>query len=185
MATTDVSALCQAGAAIVALGISVWAVLRQDAGERRAAEAEQRKQNVRAQSLAVAIYPDLLKLDVLVRRSADRVYNEFPKETQQFNTGFIGYLQHTAIDIPPMLDRNVDHLHFLGIPAGATTIQLVSVIWQFNEAVARLANAAAGSGRAPQAVYDDQLGSHLKLLRNILDKALPEVQRVHDAASGD
>src|SRR5271165_585247 len=59
LAKPDLASWLQAFAAIVALGISVWATWRVGAAERK-------RDRLQAHGIAVAIYPELLKLQVTV-----------------------------------------------------------------------------------------------------------------------
>lgn len=58
----DLPAWLQAFAALVAIVISVWASLRVGAAERR-------KDALLAQGISVAIYPEILKLEVSVKQA--------------------------------------------------------------------------------------------------------------------
>src|SRR5208337_1165136 len=126
------TAWLQAAAAIVALGISAWSVQRQVAFERRRNRQEMN-------TLAVAIYPEIVMLKNSIQTVRDRL-----TKLKETNTGLVGQsigaeLQaRSYIAMPPMVERNIDKLFILGDVAGPACIHLARLIIQYHETVEML-----------------------------------------------
>jgi len=168
----------QALAALIALFISVVAIRRTGADERRRARLELR-------GLAVAIYPEIGMLKI----TSQSVRGMLPQIVEQFK-GYVGSsvaatVQNSAsIAVPPMLDRYTDKLFLLGEVAGPACLHLVRMLLQYNQVVEAMA------ARLPSLNYDqwpEALGhieKHLTLLDAIIDKCEHEVKPIHDAVEG-
>jgi hypothetical protein len=119
----------QALAAIVALGISAWAVLRQGAMERRRNRQEMN-------TLAVAIYPEIGMLKISLQTARERI-----TKLRATYAGVVGQsigatLQASAyVGMVPMIERNIDRLYISGDVAGPTCIHLARLIIQHNVTV--------------------------------------------------
>ena len=171
----DLPSWLQAFAAIVALIISVWAALRVGRDERR-------RDKMQALAIAVAIYPELLKLKIALRDSRDRL-----RQLVEVHAGkLVGQsialnIQNERIDIPPMLDRNVDRLFMLGKRAGPSCLQLINVMLQYNAFVDEIAARTAIMNANQWAEGISHLEAHLKLLDGVIDKCEQEVAPMHNA----
>jgi hypothetical protein len=123
------TAWLQALAAIVALGISAWAVLRQGAMERRRNRQEMN-------TLAVAIYPEIGMLKISLQTARERI-----TKLRATYAGVVGQsigatLQASAyVGMVPMIERNIDRLYISGDVAGPTCIHLARLIIQHNVTV--------------------------------------------------
>jgi len=168
----------QAVAALIALGISVVAIRRTGADERRRNLLELR-------GVAVAIYPEIGMLKITSRSVRDWL----PTVKEHFK-GFIGSsiaatVQNSAsIATPPMLDRYTDKLFLLGEIAGPACLSLVRTLTQYNQIVGGIA------ARLPMLNADEwpealsHVDKHLTLLDAIIAKCEHEVKPIHDAIEG-
>ena len=85
------------------------------------------------------------------------------------------------IQLPPMLERNIDKLFLLGDAAGPSCLSLVRFIFQYNETVQRIASEAMMMN-APQRVEAlGQIEKHLTLLDKIVEKCTHEVGPIHNS----
>src|SRR5258708_3422376 len=128
LATRDLPAWLQAFAAIVALVISVVALWQTNAVERR-------RDRMRARGIAVAVYPELLKLCDAVRDTDQGLARLKQRSTTLVGQAIGATVQTGVIAVPYMLERNVDNLYLLGEPAGPACLQLVNVLNQYNALV--------------------------------------------------
>jgi hypothetical protein len=103
LSNNSLPAWLQAFAALVALGISAWAVVRTGAAERR-------RDRLKARSIAVAIYPEFLKLQVLI---ADiPAHLERLKQTERVVGQNVAYkVMGAQLEMPAMVERNIDNLY--------------------------------------------------------------------------
>ena len=171
---TDLPTWLQAFTAVVALIISVVAIWQSNAVERK-------RDRLRAHGIAVAIYPELLKLaDTL------KVTHENFQQLKLRNSALVGQsiasMVHTGtVSIPFMLDRNVDNLYLLGDPACPACLQLVHVLLQYNDLVQDIAARVVmmNAQQWPEAV--DHLDSHLHLISAVVDKSVSGVRPIHDS----
>src|SRR4051794_22544659 len=108
----DLPAWLQAFAAIVALGISVWATLKATAGDKR-------RDRLQSHGIAVAIYPEILKLKVTIQNTRDALAKLKKRNSHLVGQNVSSSVQLPGyIEIPLMLDRNIDRLFMLGDIAG-------------------------------------------------------------------
>ena len=123
-----------AGVLAYAAGRRQARVTRQVADEQIKAAAE--KDRLQAQSIAVAIFPGLINMQVDHERASTIIRDEFPKIMSAPNpiNRFIELAPSLRISIPPLLDRNLDRLYLLG-GAGHELLQLVSFTLEYNDMV--------------------------------------------------
>ena len=170
----DLPAWLQAFAAIVALFISGLA----------AYWAERRRDKLRARSIAVATYPEILKLaDAIddIRRALAQLKKTPPEIVGQS----VAYrVQMLTVPVPPMLERNVDNFYLLDEPAGPACLQLVNILLQYNSLVERNSNrvVSMNAQQWPEALK--QLENRLDLISEVVSKCKAEVQPLHDAIKG-
>jgi len=163
----------QAFAAITALGISVWAALRVGAAERR-------RYRVQTLSIAVAIYPEILKLEVILKDTSERLGNIVSAHAGKLVGQSVGALIHSQqIAIPPMLERNVDRLFMLGEEAGPSCLELVNVLLQYNEFVEAIAGRSMMMDANQWAEGVHELQEHLRSLEGVLAKCERDVGPLH------
>jgi hypothetical protein len=155
---------------LIAVGISVCAIRRQGAAERE-------RNKLRARSIAVATYTDLHKVEGLVQ-NATEARERLAGLMNTSNEVFAEALRRASVPLPPMLARSIDHLYALGEPAGPTCLQLVTTLWQHNEIVEALASMTVKIGRQPMEGYETNLDGHLALLRQVIEKALHDVELI-------
>ncbi len=168
----------QAFAAIVALGISAWATWRVGAVERR-------RDRLQARGIAVAIYPELLKLRVTItdiRSGLTRQQGELGNLAGQ---SVVAGIQSVAlISTPPMIDRNIDRLFVLGNLAGPSCLALVGMLIQYNDFVYQLTSRFTMMAPRQWADALPQLEDHLDLLDKVTEKCEREVKPIHDSIEG-
>jgi hypothetical protein len=179
MKSADWAAIAQAAAAFVALGISVWAVLRQGAAERQ-------RERVRARGIAVAIYPGLLKLDVELRRAHNTLHAPLPNRLEGLSGVQAELITAITVTLPSIIERHYDSLFVLGEPAGSTTIQLVSVLVQYCEMVVTAHQRMREKGFQVEVIQRNikPLKAHVELLRRTVAAAIAEVGPVYDPIKG-
>lgn len=180
---TDWGSLIGGGLALLA-GLIAYIGARQAAAKQVAAMAA--RDRLQAQGIAVAIYPELLKLPTLIdntRKHLDQVIAQLAdKQPGQF---VAGNLQIAAsIMMPPMLSRNIDLLFMLGETAGPACLQLVGLMLQYDtllqDITARMMMLSAGQW----AEGVRHLQEHLTLLDSVVAKCEHEVGPIHDAIGG-
>lgn len=167
------AAWLQAFAAVVALAISVWAVLRTDAEARR-------KDKLKARAVAVAIYSEFLKLKVIVDEMDG--YLDSLKTMERVVGQNVAYrISEAQLTIPAMIERNIDNFYLLGEPAGPAALQFVNMVSQYNGFVQDIAGRVVMMNAEQWPVAVDQLKPHLRFLSQIAEKVATEVKPLHDA----
>jgi hypothetical protein len=165
----------QAFAALVALGISVWAALRSSSATRK---REQLEQN----GLAVSVYPELLMLPTMIQNVREGVSRLKTRDGHLVGQSVAASFRMAAtIDVPPMLSRNVDRLFILGKLAGPTCIQLYRLLLQYNSTVSAMAAALPVMNAEQWKDAVDQLEQHLQLLEKVVATCAHHVAPVHEA----
>jgi len=107
------------------------------------------------------------------------------QDSTLFGQSVMASLQLTAhIQVPPMLERNIDKLFILGDVAGPNCVHLVRLILQYNDAANNIIShiAAMNAEQWPEAVR--HLEEHLALLDKVIEKCEHEVRPIHDAVKG-
>jgi hypothetical protein len=174
----DLASWLQAFAAIVALVISVWAAWRTGAVERQ-------RDLLQARGIAVAIYPEILKLKETAcdtRRDLAQHQSVAGHLVGQSVAATIQGLAH--IDVPPMIDRNIDRLFMLGGTAGPTCLQLVGILYQYNTFVDQLVARMMMMNSEQWNAAVPRLRDHLTLLDQVIEKCEHEVGPLHAAIKG-
>jgi hypothetical protein len=175
MSSPDLPAWLQAFTALVALYISVWAVLRAGAAERQ-------RDRLQAFGIAVAIYPEILQLEVTLNNTRDH----FDLLVEAHSGKLVGQsiaatICNGQISIPPMLDRNVDRLFMLGERAGPSCLHVVNVLIEYNALVAGIAARAVMLNAQEWEDEIDCLRQKLRLLDGAISKCKHEVAPLHRA----
>lgn len=174
----DLPAWLQAFAAIIALGISVWATLKATAGDKR-------RDRLQSHGIAVAIYPEILKLEAIIPSTRDALV-----EFKERNSHLVGQSVSSSvqlkgyIQIPPMLDRNIDRLFMLGNIAGPACLQLVNLLLQYDTLVDEIAARIVSMNVGQWTEAIGHLEQHLILLDGVVAKCKHEVAPLHDSVTG-
>jgi hypothetical protein len=180
---TDWGSLIGGVLALVA-GLFAYVGARQAAAKQVAAVAA--RDRLQAHGIAVAIYPELLKLPQVIegkQKYLDQVVAQLSgKQPGQF---VAGHLQiPAAIALPPMLNRNCDLLFVLGEAAGPECLQLVSLILQYQE---RLETTAAGMMMLNAVDWVEGirgLQELLGVLTGVVARCEQEVRPIYEGVSG-
>ena len=105
------------------------------ANEQIAATAH--KDRLQARGIAVAIYADILELEVTIEKTRMRV-GEIARSFSDRLPGqnIAARVQEAgSIEMPRMLNSNIDLLFMLREPAGSACIQLVTLLFQYDALV--------------------------------------------------
>jgi hypothetical protein len=168
----------QAGAAIVALAISAWAVWWTGAAARRRDRLELR-------GLAVAIYPEILMLKASTHQVRDGIAEMKTRYGTLVGQSVAASLQLTAsIPIPPMMERNIDKLFLLGDLAGPSCLHLIRFLLQYNATVEGIVSRVATLNAEQWIEAVGHLEKHLTLFDDVIDKCEHEVRPIHDSIKG-
>jgi len=164
----------QAVATVLALYLGVWA-------PRRAEQIAQRKERLQARCIAVAIEPDLQYLEVKLdnARGMLEVQSKIPGQVNAI--GFSNLLRSVQLEIPPMLDRNVDQLYLLGESAGPTVLQLVTVALQYNAMIEVASSRCLNEAHVSPRVHANHLLGHITLMDKLIGEAGKEIKPIHDS----
>ena len=165
-------------------GLIAYIGARQAAAKQVAAMSA--RDRLHAQGIAVAIYPELLKLPTVCESTREYLDQVTAQLAENQPGQFVaGNLQLSAsIMMPPMLGRNIDLLFMLGETAGPACLQLVGLMLQYDallqDITARMMMLSAGQW----AEGVRHLQEHLFLLDTVVAKCEREVRPIHDAISG-
>jgi hypothetical protein len=172
------TAWLQAATAIVALCISVWAVWWTGAVARRRDRLELR-------GLAVAVYPDIVMLKTSIQNVRDGLAFLKKRDRGLVGQSVAASLQLTAyIQVPPMIERNIDKLFILGDIAGPSCLHLARLLQQYNALSERIAARVVVLSAEQWVEAADHLEEHLALLDKVVEKCEHEVRPIHDAIKG-
>ena len=172
---------------MIAGGIAYYAGVIQartarDGVDRQLAAAIQRDR-VQARSIAVAISPELLQLEV-THQSASAAINLLPTLPSRTPIQIVADLQDAKIGVPRISDRLTNQLYMLGEPAGPTMLQLLSVIHQYNWLIDRISEQIE---RNPAyynpARHQQDLGGQLRTIGDLIPMAQRETVTLHDEAT--
>ena len=169
------AAWMQGVAALIALGISVYAVRANGADERKRARLELR-------GIVVAIYPEIGMLEVTSRSVRERLNTVQAHYKGQVGQAVAATVQmSTIISVPPMLDRYTEKLFLLGDVAGPSCVHLVRMVLQYNAVADAMASriVAMNADEWPEAI--GHIEKHLDLLDKIVAKCQQELRPLHDA----
>lgn len=160
-------------AGIVAYRGAVKAAERQNAGTMAAADRQidalRRTERLRARGLAIAIYPELLEMQVDVETRFRHVSMGFTPDLAGEREGFLNVM---LLPLLPFMERNIESLYIMESGA-ASLLQIVSVTWQYN----RLVKLSRGNDEL------DSLHGQLTLLKQAIADALREISPLHDEAA--
>ncbi len=163
----------QAVATVLALYLGVWV-------PRRAEQIALRKERLQARCIAVAIEPDLQYLEVRLLKIRGLLDSQTKIVGEVNAISFSNVMKTAEVEIPPMLDRNVDRLYLLGEPAGPTVLQLISVALQYNAMLDQLASRCLTEAHVSPRVYAGHLLGHMTAMEKLIADAGNELKPIHD-----
>ena len=179
----DLPAWLQAAAALIALGLSSWAVLatKRAAVDARLADVEDAR--LRAKIVAAAIVTDL----EIIQGDIDRLKAKFmyPFDLEQIlRDSDAEQIAEAGIKLPPMIERSLPRLHWLGESAGEIMVILVANILGLDRLLGQMdANLKRqGIGRIME--WINVISPHIELLGTTLSKAKHDVGLVHFGPDG-
>lgn len=168
----------QAFAALVALVIGVWSVVWTGNIARN-----RNRQEIRG--VAVAIYPEIAILAEATKAVRGGLIDLKTRYGNLVGQSVGASFQSVAgIDVPPMLDRNIDKLFILGDRAGPSCLQLVRLIIQYNSTVADMSQRIMVMNVEQWKEAVGHLEDHLSLLDQVIAKCEHEVRPIHDSVKG-
>jgi hypothetical protein len=168
----------QAAAATVALVISVWAVLWTSAATRR-------RERLELRGVAVAIYPEIAMLKVTTQNVRLGIAALRERYGNLIGQSVAASLELTTIiQVPPMLERNIDRLFILGDVAGPSCLHLVRFIMQYNATAERIIAHVATLNAEQWLEAVGHIEQHLGLLDKVIEKCEREVKPIHDSVKG-
>jgi len=165
--------------ALVAAAVGAWAAYRVGNAQMTAAEQRDRLQG---RCLAVAIYPELLELEVVHKRAIGMFADKVPKVRRELwpAAETVALIRDVQIDIPPVLFRTLDQLYLVG-EAGPTLLQLISVLLQYNKLVETLPQRDLRDVHA-LALHEQILSGQLSVIGRDIAKAKRLLAHIHDEA---
>jgi hypothetical protein len=166
--------------------IAGWLVYR--AGVRQAREtregvdrqlaADAKSDRLRAYSIAVGIFPELVSIRGDYEKARDVINGEWPKVVTLGATSIVGRIRDARIPLSPLLNRFTGDLHLLG-DAGHSLLQLVSIILQYDGLIDDIALAVERQVDAFNPIsLARSLSNHLETIGERLDEAEHKVAAV-------
>jgi hypothetical protein len=176
-------------AALIGGGMTYRAGVIQAKATRKAANeqiaAAARKDRLQARGIAVAIYSDILELKIIIEKSRTRIIEitrsfsgELPGQNISALVQEVG-----SIEMPRMLNSNIDLLFMLSEPAGPACLQLVSLLFQYDALVKDITSRIVTRNADEWAEKDIRhLEEHLTSLEEVVTKCKNEVQAITTGA---
>jgi len=143
--------------------------------------AAARKDRLQARGIAVAIYSDILELEIITetrRTHVNEITRSFSRRLPGQNIAAL--LQEVGpIDMPQMLNNNIGLLFMLGEPAGPACLQLVSLVFQYDALVRDITSRIVTRHKDEWAATDIQhLEEHVTSLEEVVTKCKNAVQPI-------
>jgi hypothetical protein len=179
---TDLGGLIGGIFALIAGWLAYRAGVRQARETREGVDrqlaANAKSDRLRAYSIAVGIFPELVSIRGAHEKARDVINGEWPKVVTLGTASIAGRIREARIPVPPLLDRFTGDLHLLG-DAGHSLLQLVSIILQYDGLI-------EGSALNVERQVDPfnlsslarSLGNHLETIDERLDEAEHKVAAV-------
>ena len=143
-------------------------------------EVSNRKDRLQAHCLAVGIYPELLAISVSRERASAIIQDQFPKARNGLTMQIVALIRDVRVVVPPLLSRSVDQLYVLE-EAGASVLQLFSVILQYNSMIDTLAKQTSEDVKGFDAQASaTNLSGHLSVMARLLKEAEQKIEPIHD-----
>lgn len=175
---TDPASWAQAFAALVALLIGVWAVLREG-------HAERRRDRLQRTSVAVATLPSIHRVKIEAE-NVGRTLALFRREAGNLmGKDVSGDIARQEINLPSMVERNLDRFYLLEEPAGPACLQLASLIMQYNDALDQMTATVLPrmhGGQWGESV--EHLEENAALIVAVADKCISLLTPISDAVKG-
>jgi hypothetical protein len=172
-------------AALIGGGMTCRAGVIQAKATRKAANeqiaAAARKDRLQARGVAVAIYSDILELKIIIEKSRTHI-NEITRSLSEELPGqnIAALVQEVgSIEMPRMLNSNIDLLFMLSEPAGPACLQLVSLLFQYDALVRDITSRIVTRNADEWAEKDIRhLEEHLTSLEEAVTKCKNEVHEI-------
>jgi hypothetical protein len=166
--------------ALVAGVVAYFGAMR--AANRQVA-ALRRRDRLQARGLAVAVYPELLEIQVAVDRTRNILAKNFPAVAGGIKLSILQVIESAKIDLPPMLARNADNF-FVVEPGAASLIQVVSFTLQYDSLVdTPKKQIDEDPSKFDPAGHQRDLSGHLSAISNAVSDAQSEIAPLHDEAT--
>jgi hypothetical protein len=158
-------------------------------GAMRAADRQvtalRRRDRLQARGIAVAVYPELMEIQVALDRTRNILSNNFPAVSGGIKLSILQVVQSAKIDLPAMLARNADNFYVVE-PGAASLFQIVSYILQYNDLIDTLAKQIdENPGRFDAAKHHHDLSGHLTMIGKAVADARQELAPIHDEATAE
>jgi hypothetical protein len=155
---------------------------KEETRNRERADREEARNRERARGVAVAIYPELLQIEVALDRAAAILKTDPSKNKGNPNAVTANFIRQARLTVPPMLELHIKRLHWLPGDTGATVLQLVSVLKQFDGLVAICVRQIEDRGLRGQSAVDHgaELDGHLTALQTLIREAKTKVGAWHE-----
>ena len=172
----QVPAWAQAIAAVIALVLSVVAI-------RRQSNAEQRRQELQAHGIAVAIYPELVRLGTELDEARKLLDRPAPQPEPGPNYyGGQGLKPIPLIQIPLILERNIEQFYVLGEPTGRTLSKLMSDLMTYQRLIGKITQTARSLEFQAASGFSENEAKEVECLfkemKQMIDRAIADINRL-------
>ena len=179
----DLGGIIAGVCALLAGGMAYFAGLLQARATRLAADrqlaADGNRDRLRAHSIAVGIYPELVSIRGDHEKARHVIDDVWPTISHYSATAIAA---DARISIPPLLDRFTGDLHLLG-DGGHSLLQLISIILQYDSLIDDVAqNIERQVNVLDPTRLAKALSQHLKIIGERLDEAQQKVAVIRDKA---
>lgn len=179
-------ALWQAFGSVAAIFLAIFVgywQFRQSHGLAKAQQDhEQAIRRLRANSLAHALYPDLIEVRVMIKASKAKIDREVEQRNPLRSPNFT--TQGWKINIPVVLETSGEMFYLLGTDAAPIVSQLLSLLHSHNRAASTLIeelNDGRTSANAWQKLHDEELfNNRFRLLHEDIEEVINLIGRIRD-----
>ena len=162
--TAGVQAVGSVGAVLLAILVGWWQFHQSHRLTKEQRESEDRDRKLKARSLALALYPELLEMKAKIQRAK----------------GLYGVIRVETLGIPPVLIQSVHRLYLLD-EAGRAIQNFLAASRQFERMVEDPPKPdAAAAGEVVD--VNQVLAGHVDYMRDTLDDAIELIDPIVDAA---
>jgi hypothetical protein len=165
-----------APAAVLVAAVAIWSTLKIEYDRQRIVNEEKR---LRARSLALSIFPELLELQAKVSGSRSLLERS---ARENFNNRQFNELKRLQLEVPPYLKRSTDQLWLLGENAASPILQAVSVSGQYDRMVEKWVedlNRGRQLEPGPEKILA-RFASHLEVIEKLILEAKDNIGSIHD-----
>jgi hypothetical protein len=167
----------QAIGAIIALAVAIYVPNSLHKKEVARADAERR---LKARALAVAIFPELLEIQVKLDRALDIISN---KLVTDLGSRVQFHLDQMKIETPPILRSSLDNLYLLGDAAGVPLMQLISVSEQYERLREKATIGIIPGVQLDPSDIKKALQPHLEVIGRLVGEAEQGLHPIHDGTT--